>query len=83
MVPPAMARLLAVVDAFDEAGGAQHVVGHALAPLAAGLRAGQGLPQRLRRAGQLGRRPQRVAQTLHQLAVLRGPVALQRADQAR
>ena len=47
------ARLLAVADALDHAGEAQHVVGHALAPLAAGLRAGEGLAQV---AGGLGER---------------------------
>ena len=52
-------------------GGAQDVVGHALAPLPACLRAGQRGAQRLRRARQLGCRAQCVAQTLDQLAVLR------------
>ena len=37
---------------LDEAGQAQHVLGHALAPLAAGFRAGERLAQALRRGGQ-------------------------------
>ena len=45
--------LLAVLDALDEAGEREHVLGHALAPLAAGLRARQRLAQALRRAGEL------------------------------
>ena len=73
--------LLAVVDALEQPGEAQDVVGHALAPLAPRLRAGERLPQRLGGAGQLGRRPQRVAQTLHQLAVLCGTITLEAADQ--
>ncbi len=36
--------LLAVVDVLDEAGQAQHVLRHALAPLAARLRAREGGP---------------------------------------
>ena len=46
--------LLAVVDVLDEAGEAQHVLGHPLAPLAACLGVGQRLVQRLRRVGQRG-----------------------------
>ena len=62
-------------------GQAQHVVGHALAPLAPGLGAGQRLAQaavvsasRAGSAGGLGRRGE-------QLAVLVGPVVLQGGHQ--
>ncbi len=59
----AQLRLLAVVDVLDEAGEAQHVLGHPLAPLATGLRVGQRLLQRSRgvaqRRGDLGVRAQR------------------------
>ena len=43
--------------------------------------AGERGAQRLRRARELGCRPQRLLQALHQLAVLLRSVALQRADQ--
>ena len=56
--------LLAVVDVLGEPGEAQHVLGHALAPLAASLRVGQRLAQHARRvgerAGDLGVRAQRL-----------------------
>ena len=74
------ARLLAVGDALDHAGEAQHVVGHALAPLAAGLGAGEGLAQV---AGGLGEGPRGrggLLQPGQQLAVLLGALLLQRAD---
>ena len=55
-VRPAELRLLAVVDVLGEAGEAQHVLGHPLPPLTAGLRAGErfaerpgGVGERLRR----------------------------------
>ena len=48
----AQLRLLAVVDVLDEAGEAQHVLGHPLAPLSPGLGVGQRFLQRLRGAGQ-------------------------------
>ena len=73
--------LLAVADALEHAGGAQHVVGHALAPLTARLGTGERGAQRLRRAGELVGRAQRLAQSLHELAVLRGAVTLQRTDE--
>ena len=44
--------LLAVVDVLDEPGHAQHVFGHALAPLTARLGAGQGFAQAVGRAGE-------------------------------
>ena len=47
--------LLLVVDVLDEPGEPQHVLGHALAPLAAGLRAGERLAQRLGRVGERAR----------------------------
>ena len=73
--------LLAVVDALDEAGGAQHVVGHALAPLATGLRAGQGLAQVLGGVGQAGCWPSvACSRPVDERAVLLGGSLLQRAD---
>ena len=66
-------RLLLVVDVLDEAGQAEHVLGHALAPLAAGLRVGQRLPQALRAGreglGDLGLRPQRLVHLAELLGV--------------
>ena len=74
------ARLLPVGDALDHAGEAQHVVGHALAPLAAGLGAGQRLAQV---AGGLGERAGgrlRLLEPGEQLAVLLGAVAVEARD---
>ena len=53
-VPCATGLLLAVLHALDEPGHAQHVLRHALAPLAAGLAAGERLPQAVRGARELG-----------------------------
>ena len=77
IVPPAMPGLLPVADALDHAGVAQHVVGHALAPLAAGLGAGEGLAQV---AGGLGERSGgglRLLEAGEHRAVLRGAVAVE------
>ena len=74
------ARLLPVADALDHAGVAQHVVGHALAPLAAGLGAGEGLAQV---AGGLGERSGgglRLLEAGDHRAVLRGAVAVEPGD---
>ncbi len=49
---PVELGLLDVVDVLDEAGQPQHVLGHPLAPLAAGRGTGHRLAQRPRRLGQ-------------------------------
>ncbi len=75
------AGLAPVVDPLDQAGQAQHVVGHALTPLAPGLGAGQRLAQALGGVGQALALTRRLGQPGHQLAVLQGPVALERGHQ--
>jgi hypothetical protein len=73
--------LLAVADALDEAGGAQDVVGHALAPLATRLRAGEGLAQRLGAAGEGLGGAQRLCEALLEAALLLGALAAHLVDQ--
>ena len=66
-------RLLLVVDVLDEPGQAEHVLGHALAPLAPGLGVGQRLPQALRAGreglGDLGLGAQRLVHLAELLGV--------------
>ena len=81
MVPAASRRLLAVADALDQAGGPQHVVGHALAPLAPRLGVGERLAQRLRGVGQPGADRRHLGEAGLDPAVLLGPLALQRGHQ--
>ncbi len=76
------AGLAAVVDALDQAGHAQDVVGHALAPLAAGLGAGQRLAQALGGGGQVAGLPGGLGELGVQVALLGGPLFLQLDHQA-
>ncbi len=73
--------LLAVVDALTHARGAQHVLGHPLAPLTPGLRARQRLTQGLGGLGQ----PLLLAggrlEALDELAMLLGPLLLELGDE--
>ena len=71
----------AVVDAVDEAGEAQHVFGHALAPLPACGGARQRLAQRLRGLGQHLRLATRRLQLTRELAHVLAPIALGLLDQ--
>ena len=75
------AGLLAVVDALDEACGAQHVVGQPLAPLTAALARRQRLFQRLRGLVERRARLHRLLQPVFEAALLLGPVALELLDQ--
>jgi hypothetical protein len=77
---PGDAGLLAVGDAFDHARQAQDVVGHALAPLAARLGAGQGLPQVAGGLGEGARGRRGVLEPGDQLTVLLGGVLLELHD---
>ena len=76
--------LLAVVDVLGEPGQAQHVLGHPLAPLAAGLRVGQRLAQHPRRvgerAGDLGVGAQRLVDLAEALGARRAELGDQRAE---
>ena len=69
--------LAAVVDVLREPGQAQHVLRHALTPLATSPAVGQRLAQCLGRLGQRGSLFAGLAQPAGQLAELRGPVPLQ------
>jgi hypothetical protein len=69
--------LLLVGDALDQAGEAQHVVGHALAPLAAGLGRGEHLAQRAGGGGEQRRLLVGAHELLAQLAVGAGHRLLQ------
>ena len=70
-------RLLAVAHALDQPGGAQHVVGHALTPLAPGLGAGQCLAQRLGGVGQLAAHRDDLGQAGLHPALLLGALPLE------
>ena len=76
--------LLAVVDVLGEPGQAQHVLGHPLAPLAAGLRVGQRLAQHAgrvgQRAGDLGVGAQRLVDLPEALGAGRAELGDQRAE---
>ena len=76
--------LLAVVDVLGEAGQAEHVLGHALAPLATGLRVGEGLAQHPGGVGQgggdLGVGAQRLVDLAEALGAGRADVADQLAE---
>ena len=76
--------LLAVVDVLGEPGEAQHVLGHPLAPLAAGLRVRQRLAEHARRvgerAGDLGVRAQRLVDLPEALGAGRAQLGDQRAE---
>ena len=73
--------LLAVADALDEAGRPQHVIGHALAPLAPGPGVGQRLAERLGRVGQPGADLGHLGEARLDPAALLGPLALERRHQ--
>ena len=75
------ARLAPVVDALDEPGHAQHVVGHALAPLAPGLRVGQHLAQAVGGLGQVARLLGGLGEPGGELAVLGRSLLLETGDQ--
>ena len=74
------ARLLAVGDALDHPGVPQDVVGHALAPLAAGLGAGQRLAQVAGGLGQGAGGRLGLLEPREELAVLLGAVAVELGD---
>jgi hypothetical protein len=74
-------RLAEVVDALDEAGQPEDIVSHALAPLAAGLGAGQRLAELAGGVGQGGRGAGGLAQAGEDLALLLGPFEAERGDQ--
>ena len=74
------AGLLAVGDALDHPGEAQHVVGHALAPLAAGLGAGQRLAEVRGGLGQRAGGGLRLLEAGQELAVLLGAVVVELRD---
>ena len=76
-------RLLAVADALDQAGGPQHVVGHALAPLAPRRGVGQRLAQRLGGVGQAGAGRRHLGQAGLDPALLLGPLVLEAEPPAR
>ena len=79
---PGDRRLLAIVDALAEARRGEHVLGHALAPLATGLRARQRIAQ-LRGGGvQLHAALGVLLELLDEGAVLAGLVTLQLGDEA-
>jgi hypothetical protein len=69
--------LLAIVHAFDEARGAQHVFGHAFAPLAPRLGTGQRVAQPLRGVLQRGRDRRGVLEPTQHLAMLFGAILLE------
>ena len=73
----------AVVDAVDEAGEAQHVFGHALAPLAARGGARQRLAERLRGVGEDLGVAARLLQLRGELADVLLALALDLVDRAR
>ena len=73
--------LLAVLDAFHEPGEAQHVLGHALAPLAPGLAAGKRLAQALRGGRQLGDTGPLLRQCPRELLDLGAPAGLELPDE--
>ena len=73
--------LLAVLDALDEAGELQHVLGHPLAPLAAGLAARQRLAQALGGLGQLGDAFALLAQDAGEHVELRAALVLELLEQ--
>ena len=70
-----------VVDAVDEPREAQHVVGHALAPLATCRRADERFPERLRGLGEGARRTAGFGQLTGQRARLLAPVTFDPLDQ--
>ena len=73
--------LLPVLDAFDEPGELQHVLGHPLTPLAAGLAAGERLAQPLGRLGELGEALTLLAQHAVEDVELRAPLGLELLEQ--
>ena len=79
--PVSIAALLVVVDALEEAGELQHVLRHALAPLAARLGARQRLAQPLRRLRQLGHVRALRVERVGELAELAATVGLELAHE--
>jgi hypothetical protein len=69
-----------VAHALHEPGGSQHVVGHALAPLAPHLRVGEGLAQRGGRRAEIARLPGGGCDLLAELPVVTGTLPLDAHD---